>query len=175
MKSLVAVPIVFAAALACSGVGEKTDTTKILPVEDFRARDTTPPPPPPRLARLTLMDSFPNGGICSVRRYSRNADQAREIFYETVSPPRTFVVEIGKPPRVFLPVSLDIRGTQMSGGLTETENVFVGFTGDGRVNVGTRRYSSTGTAEVNDREPLKTADTATALMFVRRILDMCDR
>lgn len=174
MKSLFALPLVLTGLLACAGVGEKTDSTKVVPVEDINARDTTPPAPPPQVERLALMDSFPAGGLCSVKRYSPRADQAREIFYETSSPMRTFVMEIGKPPRRFLPVSLDIRQTTMLSDRTEIENVYVGFSDDGKVNVGTRRFSVTGAAEVNDRAPLKMADSAAAVDFARRILELCD-
>jgi hypothetical protein len=160
--------------LACAGVGEKTDTSKVIPVDDIRARDTTPPAPPPQVAMLALMDSFPQGGLCNVKRYSPRADQAREIYYETSNPMRTFVMEIGKPPRRFPPVSLDIRQTTIHSDRTEIENVYVGFSDDGKVNVGTRRYSVTGAVNVNDRAPLKMADSAAALDFARQILLLCD-
>ena len=173
MKSSAAAILVLS-CFACAGVGEKTDSTKVLPVNDMNARDTTPPPPPPPITRLSLLDSLPTGGVCSVKRYRSGADQAREIYYETTTPQRSYVIEIGKPPRVFLPVSLDIRGTQLSSGLTETENVFVGFTAEGSVSTGVRRYSSTGTTEANDRAPLNMGDSAQVLAFARKILEMCD-
>lgn len=162
-------------SLACSGVGERVDTAKIIPVDDINARDTTTPPAPPQVSRLSLMDSLPGGGLCTVSRYRANADQAREVTYETTTPPRTYVVEVGKPPRQFPPVSIDMRGSQRSGDRTETENVFVGFSASGSVSVGTRRYTSTGSVTVNDREPLRVADSATAIAFARKILDLCDR
>src|SRR5690242_16370722 len=81
-----AAAILIVSCLACAGVGEKTDSTKILPVNDMNARDTTPPPPPPPITRLSLLDSLPSGGVCSVKRYRSGADQAREIYYETTTP-----------------------------------------------------------------------------------------
>ncbi|HEX7937351.1 MAG TPA: hypothetical protein VF483_00075 [Gemmatimonadaceae bacterium] len=169
-----AAAFLIASCLACAGVGEKVDSAKVLPVNDMNARDTTAPPPPPPITRLSLLDSLPSGGVCSVKRYRSGADQAREIYYETTTPQRTYVIEIGKPPRLFLPVSLDIRGTQLSAGLTETENVFVGFTPSGSVSTGVRRYTSTGTTEANDRAPLNMSDSAQVLSFARKILEMCD-
>jgi hypothetical protein len=174
MKSTAAALLIACFVAGCGGVGEKTDTAKVLPVNDIYARDTTPPPPPAPITRLSLMDSMPSGGVCSVKRYRSGADQARELYYETAVPPRTYVMEIGKGHRVFLPVSLDIRGTQISAGLTETENVYVGFSEAGSVSTGVRRYMSTGSTEANDRAPLKVSDSAQALAFARKILEMCD-
>ncbi|MEK7401997.1 MAG: hypothetical protein AABZ80_06490 [Gemmatimonadota bacterium] len=174
MKSLLAFPLVVCGTIACAGVGERTDSTKIIPVEDITARDTSPPPAPPPLSRLSLLDSLPSGGRCGVKRYRANADQAREVTYETSSPRRTYVIEIGKPPRRFPAVSIDIRGTQSGTDRTETENVFVGFTESGSVSVGTKRYTATGAITANDRAPLDVTENATVLAFVRKILDRCD-
>jgi hypothetical protein len=174
MKSTAALPLLICGLMACAGVGESADSTKIVPVDDIHARDTTPTPPPPPVSQMALMDSFPQGGICSVKRYSPRADQAREIYYETGNPMRTFVMEIGKPPRRFPPVSLDIRQTTMHSDRTEIENVYVGFSDDGKVSVGTRRYTVTGAVNSNDRAPLKMADSAAALSFAQQILTLCD-
>ncbi len=174
MKSLAAVPVMLCGLLACAGVGERTDSTKVVPVEDIRARDTTPPPPPPPSQQVTLMDGLPAGGLCNVKRYAPSADLARAITYDLANPMRTYVVEIGKPPRRFPPVSIDIRGTQMHADRTETENVYVGFTEDGKVQLGVRRFMVTGAVSVNDRSPLKMSDSAAALNFVQQILTLCD-
>ena len=174
MRAPIAFPLVVLALAACAGVGERTDTSKILPVEDINARDTTPAPPPLPVARLSLMDSLPMGGICTVKRYRSNADQAREITYETSAPMRTYVIEIGKPPRRFGPVSLDMRGTQLGGDRTETENVYVGFSAAGAVTVGTRRYTVTGAVNDNERAPLNAGDSAIVLRFANTILGLCD-
>ena len=160
--------------LACAGVGERSDSTKILPVDDIYALDSTPPPPPDRVTRMTLLDGLPPGGLCTVKRYAANADQAREVTYTTTTPPRTYVIEVGKPPRPFPPVSLDIRGTEVSPDLTDTENVYGGFTASGSVSVGTRRYSATGRISAIERSPLAMSDSATVLSLARRVLDLCD-
>ena len=174
MRPLSFAPVALLAGLACAGVGERTDTTKILPVEDINARDTTPTPPPPRVSRLTLLDSVPAGGICNVKKYRPSFEQAREITYETSTPPRTYIIEVGKGARLLPAVSLDIRGTQSSTGLIETENVYVAFSPAGKVSVGTRRYTATGTSTVNDREPLQMGDSAVVIAIARKILDLCD-
>jgi len=175
MKSLVSVPIILLGVAACMpGVGDRVDTSKILPVNDIHAIDSAPPKPPPRITRLTLMDSVPLGGLCSVKQYRRNADQAREIYYQTNVPPRTYVVEIGKGARIFPPVSLDIRGSQIGDGLQETENVYVGFSPQGKVAVGTRRYTSTGATNANDRMPLDFGDSAKLVAFANKILELCE-
>ena len=159
---------------ACAGVGERVDTSKIIPVEDIYVKNAPPPPPPPKvLSRLSLLDSLPSSGSCNVKRYAANADAGREITYMTASPAATYVVEVGKPPRQFLPLSLDMTTTRIQDGVTERENVFVGFSDNGRVSVGTRRYMSYGKDTINDRAMLAFGDSAIVLDYVRRILAKC--
>jgi hypothetical protein len=176
MKNLAAVCITLAGLVACSGVGEKRDSTKIVPVEDMNAKDTLPPLPPARVTKLAILDdSVPEGGVCNIRRYRPNADQAREVFYETVSPSRTYILEIGKGLRMFGPVSIDMRATQTTADLTETENVYAGFSANGRVTVGTRRYSASGSQTVNDRMSLDFTDSAKVLAIATKIIQKCDQ
>src|SRR5689334_4000580 len=121
-----ALALLFTAAIGCSGVGDVADKKTILPVNDPTAKDSTPQRED-KVAKLSIMDSLPQGGLCSVQNYRRGADALREIRYETSSPKRTYIIEIGRPPRVFPPLSIEVSGTQDSPGLRETENVYIAF------------------------------------------------
>lgn len=176
MRILAAVCATLVVMTACAGVGEKSDSTRVIPVEDINAKYAPPPAPPAKVTKLALLQDTlpPEGGVCSVRRYRRNADQDREIFYETMNPQRMYTVEIGKGARLWAPVSIDMRGTQTTPDLTETENVYAGFNANGHVTVGTRRYTATGSQTVNDRMSFDFTDSAKVLAITKAILDKCD-
>ncbi len=116
---------------------------------------------------------MPIGGLCQARRY-RGTINSKDITYETNAPPRTYMLTVGRPPRTFLPVSLDIRGSQRDGNSFVTENVFVAFNPSGSVQLGTRRYSSSGELTVNERDLLQLGDSALLVAAAIKILEICD-
>jgi hypothetical protein len=139
---------------------------------DINARDTVPTPPPSRIGRMQLF-SEPTGGTCSIKTLRGLSDIAREISYTADSPRRAIVLSIGQPPRAFEPLSLQIVATDADGQNRVQEVVFVGFSADGQVTVGTRQFASTGTENISERQPLSTDERSNAIKFAQRILEMC--
>ena len=159
-------------ALACGGDPPPKTDTVVIYENDINARDTVPTPPPSRLGRMQLF-SEPVGGTCSSKTLRGLSDIAREISYTADSPRRAIVLSIGQPPRVFEPLSLQIVATDADGRNRVQEVLYVGFSADGQVTVGTRQFASTGTENISERQPLSTDERSNAIKFAQRILEMC--
>jgi len=160
------------AATACGGDAPKTDTAKVIYEEDINARDTMPTPPPTRIGRMQLF-SEPVGGTCSVKTIRGMSEIAREISYDADSPRRSIVLSIGRPPRHFEPLSLQIVATDADGQNRVQEVLYVGFSAEGQVTVGTRQFASTGTENTSERQPLSPDESSSAIRLARRILEIC--
>lgn len=167
--------LILAITGACGGSDDRpvTDTSRVIYEEDINARDTTTALPPSRVGTLDLFGSIPQGGLCDVREYSGLTEVARQITYQTSAPRRTIHVQIGRPPRTFEPLSLQIIGTRSRSGLEEQETVFVGFSASGEVTAGSRQYTATGSESVNERQPLGPNDYDLARRYAQQVLGLC--
>jgi hypothetical protein len=159
-------------ALACGGDEPAGKKDTVINVNDINAQDTMPTPPPRRIGRMELFRE-PIGGTCSSKTLAGLSDIAREISYDAYAPHRAIVLSIGQPPRVFEPVSLQIVATDGDGYNRVQEVLYVGFSPEGQVTVGTRQFSSTGTENIRERQPLSPDDSRNAIKFAQRILELC--
>jgi len=158
-------------AMACSDPPRKSDSTVYLDVVDINAKVAPPPSPASKIGRLQVF-SEPVGGTCKTNRY-RGEEMAREIIYDADRPRRTIMLGIGRPPRMFPPITLQIIGTQSDGATNEQEMIVAGFTADGGIRFGTRTYSSTGAAPVSEKVPLSDSDGREAILFSRQLMTLC--
>ena len=144
-------------------------------VDTTPPEDTTPPPPPPRVVvnRIGMMPitrEFPPApdGQCGVAPEARG-----RLTYVGDSPSRSVVISLGEPSRRFRPRSIEIRQTQLNGGVTETEYLYASFASDGSMEAGSRDYVTSEGPHTRQTVKLSGSDFLDARNIAAQIVRRC--
>ena len=101
---------------------------------------------------------------------------SRRVFYETDYPQRTIRVDVGSGNRAFVPSIVQIASRQMIGPeQEERETVSAQFSAEGNVEIGERKYVSTGTGGVREIQRLFPADTSAIKQLALLVLERCNK